>query len=271
MQGNLLTTAAGFLLASQKHIKPGLLAATLAGTALIIASACVVNNYLDRNIDRQMARTRQRALVAGDIGVVAALGYAAVLGVAGLAILVAYVNLLTAGIGLFGWLAYVGLYSFMKRRSVHGTLAGTISGATPPVAGYTAVTGRLDGAALLLFLILVCWQMAHFFSIAIYRFKDYKAAGLPVLPVVKGVGRAKRAIFLYASAFTAAALLLTVFGYTGGAYAVVVGLASIWWLQKAIQGPRTRDDTAWARQMFLRSLVVILIFSVSLAASPWLA
>lgn len=270
IRGNLLTCAAGFLLAADGHVSFGLLGITLLGTALIIAAACVVNNILDRDIDRLMTRTKQRALVIGVIRVRFALVYAAVLATLGLALHIIFVNVLTAVVGLVGFLAYTVLYSYAKRRSTHGTLVGTISGATPPVAGYTAVTGRLDLGALLLFLILVFWQMPHFYAIAMYRAKEYKKAKLPVLPVVKGMYRTKLEIVVYIVGFAVASLLLSTFGYTGYTFALVALLLGTVWLKKGLSGFARSDDAVWGKQMFILSLVVLLATSGTLALSPWL-
>ena len=263
--GNTLTAAAGFLLAARWHIVYGRFIAMLLGTGLVIAAACVCNNYLDRAIDRKMERTRGRALVKGSIGGRAALVYAGMLFVVGALLLARYTNRLTLLIGLAAFIDYVVLYGWSKRRSVHGTLAGTISGAAPITAGYTAVTGHFGGGALLLFLLMVCWQMPHFYAIALYRYDDYKRAALPVLPVVRGARRAKVEIVLYIAAYTIVAALLTVFGYTGYSFLIVmVGLGLIW-LYRGLHGFRTKNNAAWGRQMFLFSLIVVLVLSVMTA------
>jgi protoheme IX farnesyltransferase len=270
IRGNLITATAGFLLASKTDIDARLLLATLAGTALIIASGCVFNNYMDRSIDKKMARTKKRALVQGIISGRNAIAYAIVLGVLGLSVLAVLVNVLTAVIGLLGLFFYVIVYGYWKRRSTLGTVVGSISGAVPPVAGYTAVTSQLDAAALILFLILVCWQMPHFYSIAIYRRKDYATAGLPVLPVKKGMHLTKIYILLYIAGFTAVASLLTVFGFTGYVYltmAIALGLA---WFWKGLAGFKVTDDVHWARGMFFFSLLVITVLSATISAEALL-
>jgi protoheme IX farnesyltransferase len=239
--------------------------ATLAGTALIIACACVFNNYLDRNIDKRMERTSWRALAQGTISPKIAITYAVILGLIGNGLLIAYTNRLTVALGLIGLFAYVVLYGYSKRQSVHGTLIGSISGSIPPVAGYTAVTGRLDGAALLLFLILTFWQMPHFYAIAIRRAKDYKAAGIPVLPVIKSFKAAKNQIIAYTLAFVLTVIALTVAGYTGLIYTLIAGLPALYWLYVGAQGFDAVDDKLWAKRMFMVSLIVIVAFDAGLA------
>lgn len=265
IRGNLLTASAGFFLASQGKIDLGLLAAMLTGTSLVIASACVFNNYIDRDIDKLMERTNKRALVSGSIPDSKAIVFGSLLGLTGVLILATLTNLLTLYIGLFGLLAYVGLYGYYKRRSIHGTLVGTISGALPPVAGYTTVTGRLDAAAVSLFAILVFWQMPHFYAIAMYRVKDYSAAGIPVLPVKKGMETTKIQILLYIAGFTIAASILTVFGYTSYGYEVVSLLLGISWLAFGVREFHKGNDSLWGRKMFLYSLSVILLLCISIA------
>lgn len=237
----------------------------LGGTALVIASACVFNNYIDRGIDQKMARTRKRALASGTISTRAAMLYACLLGIAGFRLLLSYTNDLVAFIGLVAFVDYIVLYGWSKRHSVHGTLVGTIAGAAAPVAGYCAVTGRFDLGAFIIFLIMVCWQMVHFYAIAIRRAKDYKAAGIPVMPLVHGVRSTKIHMIIYTVGFILAVTALTVFGYAGYTFWAIMTIIGLWWLYKGLKSFNVASDTAWAKQMFLFSLVVLLTFSVMLS------
>jgi len=217
-----------------------------------------------------MERTKKRALVQHTIPVKSALTYASVLGIAGYGLLVMYTNWLTVLVGSIGFMVYVFLYTYGKRKTVYSTLIGSVSGSAPPVAGYVAVTGSFDGAALLLFLILTFWQMPHFYAIAIYRLKDYKAAGLPVLPVVKGIKATKIQIISYIVAFTVAVIMLSVLGYTGWTYLAVVGAVSLAWLRIAYKGLAANNSEKWAREVFKFSLIVTLVFSFMLSVNTWL-
>lgn len=263
--GNLVVATGGFLLAAKGTIDFSLLASTLLGIAFIIAAAAIFNNYIDRDIDSLMARTKKRVLVLALVPPKNAIMYGCILGIAGFVVLVATTNLSTVLIGAIGLFSYVILYSTAKRRSIYGTLVGSISGAMPPVAGYTAVTGHLDMGALLLFLILVFWQMPHFYAIAIYRLKDYKAAKIPVLPAKNGIEHTKRQILFYITLFTLPISGLTIYGYTGYTFIGVMGVLSLTWLFFSGQGFRATNDRDWARKMFLFSLVVIISFSVLLS------
>lgn len=233
--------------------------------ALIIASACVFNNYIDREIDAKMTRTKNRALVTKSIEVNQAMLYGAILGIFGFLVLVIYTNWLTVFLGLLAYFVYIVVYGLAKRHSVYGTFVGSIAGALPPVAGYTAVTNEINLGAGLIFLALVTWQMPHFYSIAIYRYKDYKSAGLPVWPVKKGINSAKRQIVAYIVAFIAAASLLTVSGYTGVIYLVVMIGVGLLWLRVALIGYNSGDDRLWARRCFKFSLIVILTLSIMMS------
>lgn len=268
--GNAVHILAGYMLACRGHIDLSRLIAVMVGGSLIIACGCVLNNYLDRSIDENMARTRQRALVTGSIPVRSALLFALLLGTLGIAILVYGTNGTTVAVGLVGLFSYVVLYGIAKRHSVYGTIVGSISGAIPPVAGYTAVTDKFDFGAFLIFAILVCWQIPHFYAIAIYRIKDYKRAGIPVWPTVKGIYSTKIQIALFAFLYTITCSLLMVFGYTGYVYFVVMGVLGLLWFYKALQGFGRKDNGAWARGIFGFSLLLSIATLVMFTIGPLL-
>jgi len=263
--GNMIAAIAGFLLASKNGFNVWLFIATMAGIALVIAAGCVFNNYTDIYIDGKMTRTKKRALVTGEIKPRSALIFGIVLAIIGFSILALWTNWLTVLVGVVGIVDYVALYAVAKRKTVHGTLVGTISGAAPPVAGYVAVTNQFDTGAMLLFAVMVVWQMAHFYAIAMFRASDYKAAHIPVLPLKQGMKTTKINIVLYICAFIVASLLLPLFGYAGYSYSVVVVVLGLVWLYVAVSGFRTTADILWARTVFKFSLYVLLGFSVMVA------
>jgi protoheme IX farnesyltransferase len=235
-----------------------------------MASACVFNNYIDRGIDRKMARTRKRATATEEVTGWNALTYASILGILGFAILLVGTNLLVVLIGLVAFIDYIVLYGYTKRHSVHGTLVGTIAGAAPPVAGYCAVTDRFDLGAFIIFMIMVFWQMVHFYAIAIRRAKDYKAAGIPVLPVAKSVRETKVQMIVYTIAFIFAVIDLSLRGYAGVSFAAVMATLGLVWLYKGLKSFGIKDNVLWAKNMFLFSLVVLLSFSVMLSVGSTL-
>ena len=263
--GNLITVAAGFLPASKGVIDLRLFFETLIGMGCVIASACVFNNYIDRVVDKKMERTKNRRLAKGIVTPRNAILFAIFLGILGNAILFAYTNLLTVLITDIGFFVYVVLYSLWKCRTIYGTAIGSIAGGVPPVVGYCAVSNQFDIGAATLFAIMVLWQMPHFFSIAMFRLKDYSAASIPVLPVKRGASSTKVRMMLYIVGFIIAAIMLTALGYTGYVYLGVAALLGIAWLALCIKGFKSDNDNLWARQMFRLSLVVITALSIMIS------
>ncbi len=267
VRGNLLAVAAGFLLASPHEVRFGLLGLTLLGVALVIASGCVANNILDRDIDAKMARTKKRALVTGDITVSSAIAYAAILGLFGATVLYVRVGHLVGLLGVVGWIFYVIVYGYAKRVSTASTFVGTVSGSMPMVAGYVAVVGRLDMTALILFVSMASWQMAHFYAIAIFRHDDYAKAGLPVLSVAHGAEVTIRHIFFFIALFTLMAPTLAFTGIVGRYYLVMTALIGLYWLILAAKLPRS-DPNSCAKKVFGGSLIVLLAWCFALAIGP---
>ena len=255
--GNLVTTAAGFLLASKGIIDFWLFFTVLMGLTCIMASGCVFNNYIDRTLDKKMERTKNRALVIGLISGRNALFFALILGILGNLILYVYTNYLTVFIADIGLFVYAVLYSLWKSRTIYGTAIGSIAGAIPPIVGYCAVSNHFDMGALIFFTMMTFWQMPHFFSIALLHFKDYTAAGIPVLPIEKGILVTKIHMVIYISSFILAAVMLTLFKYTGYWYLVIVTTLGFSWLLLCIKGFSSKDDQAWGRHMFRLSLILI--------------
>lgn len=267
IMGNFISVAGGFLLASRGDIDPWLMAATLIGLSLVIASGCAINNVIDRDIDIKMARTRTRVTVTGEMSAMTALSHGVVLGIMGFGLLIAFTTTVAVLFAAFGYFIYVGVYSlYMKRNSVYGTFIGSLSGAVPPVVGYCAVTGQFDMGALILLVMFSLWQMPHSYAIAIFRFKDYQAANIPVLPVAQGIDKAKRHIVLYIAIYTLVVMLLPIGGYTGAAFMAVACTTSFWWLIMALRGYRRNIDVSgWARQVFAFSILNITALSIAMA------
>ncbi len=260
--GNAITAIGGFALAAHGFFDLPRLFAMLAGLSLIIASACVCNNYIDRHIDKMMESKRRRPLVTGVVRPNHALIYATLLGLIGVCILSKWTTLTALFASLLGFFVYIALYTRLKRRALHNTLIGSIAGAVPPVVGYTAVTGQIDLASLILFGAMVLWQMPHFFAITIYRLKDYAAASIPVLSVRKGIKQVKFQMPFYIASHSAVSSLLTFCGYVNTLYLVVTGILGTAWFCLAIRGLKTRRDEKWARQMFICSLLVVVTLFV---------
>lgn len=264
--GNIVTVSGGFLLGYQSHFNILLLLITLIGMSLIIASGCVFNNFIDRDIDKLMERTKERVLAQGQMSGTIAIIYAIVLGILGFAVLYAGTNPLTVLVAFIGWVFYVVVYSlWLKRKSGYGMIVGGIAGAVPPVVGYCAVTNQFDIGAILLFIILFLWQLPHFYAIAIYRLNDYKAAAIPVLPLRKGIHYTKVSMLIYIAAFTLAAITPSLFGYTGYIYFAVALILGITWFCLALQGFKSQNDIPWSRKVFFFSIITITLLSLTMA------
>lgn len=262
--GNFITTLGGFFLAAQGSIDILLLLLTLLGTTLVVASGCVVNNVIDQDIDTKMQRTQNRALAKKTISPTVALIYAFVLGLIGFSILWFGVNAYAFLFAMIGFIVYVGFYSlWTKRTSIHQTVIGSISGASPPVIGYTAVTHHFDVAALLLFLAYALWQMPHSWAIAIYRFDDYKNAGIPILPVARSIYRTKVECVIYIVLFAAVLNGLYCFGYTNIFFLVTFNALTAYWFYLSIIGFKAENDQLWAKRFFLYSVILITLLSLS--------
>lgn len=268
---NTLSAAAGFFLAvSLVPFSVTAFIGAIGGIALIIASACVANNVLDRDMDKRMKRTAKRGVPSGEISIPKALLFCAVLGIAGFTLLIVWTNWLTTGLGALAYVWYVVIYGLAKRTTPYSTIVGGVAGALPPMAGYTALTGRIDMAAILLFLILFLWQLPHFYAIAMFRRDDYAKANIPVWSVVYGMKSAKFQIFLSVIAYAAVATLLTVYGYTGITYLVLSTALSAYWIYKGVTLYRKGDDVKWARAMFGVSLLVLLSMIILIAIGGFL-
>lgn len=268
---NTLTAIAGFFLAAS--IVPFSFSAFIGGvvgTALVIASACVLNNIIDRDIDTRMKRTAKRELASGKINYKYALLFSIILGVAGFVLLITLTNLLTTLLGALAYVWYVVIYGFAKRTTSLSTLIGGVPGALPPVAGYTALTGTFDTAALILFLILFFWQIPHFYAISMFRKEDYAAARLPVWAVRFGLERTKLHILISIILFAATVPLLTLFGYTGIIYAVAASAIALYWLYKALRLYKKVDYIKWAHTMFGISLMTLLVLIVLISVGGFL-
>ena len=252
---NLITAFGGFWVASKWSIDWLDLAFMLIGSALVMGSGCVFNNVLDREHDQKMERTKKRAIPTGVIPLGAAIAYGTVLGLAGLAALYFLVNPLTALLGVVGHIAYVMIYTYwLKPTSTWSTSVGGISGAVPPVIGYCAVTNSLDIGAILLFGLLFFWQPPHFWALGIRKREEYRAAGYPLLPVVKGVLRTKWQMVPYLIALYPTTVLLYTMEYVGIVF-LIGGLALLTvWTWQCVRGFFAKDDNAWAMSAFKYSL-----------------
>lgn len=268
---NTLTAVAGYLLAaSLLEFRIASFIASAVGIALIIASACVVNNVIDRDIDKRMKRTAKRDVANGKISVQHAITFATILGISGFGTILLFTNPLTFILGVIAYIWYIIIYGIAKRNTVWSTLIGGVAGALPPVAGYTALSGTIDAAAIILFVMMLLWQMPHFYSIAMFRRSDYAKAKLPIWSVSYGMKSTKRQILLFAGLYGLSSILLAVYGYTGIVYLDLSFAIGAFWVYRGISTYNRYDDERWARKMFGTSLLVLLTMCVLVAIGGYL-
>jgi protoheme IX farnesyltransferase len=228
----LITTVPTMFLAKRGVPSPWLVLTTLFGGSLSAASANVINCYLDRDIDSAMRRTRRRPLPAHQVDPGDALRFGLVLGVAGFVWLWATVNLLSAALATAAILFYVFVYTLgLKRRTAQNIVIGGAAGAVPVLVGWTAVTGRIELPALVLFAIIFYWTPPHFWALSLRYREDYQAAGVPMLPVVRGPKETSHQILYYTLLLVAVTLLMYPAGQMGLVYlgaALLLGGLFVW-------------------------------------------
>lgn len=236
---------------------------TLLGVGLASGSSCAINNYIDREIDQQMERTRNRPLPAGRLSPNVAVALGIVLGILSMVILLWKVNPLTAGLTLFTNFYYVVIYTiWLKRSSPLNTSLGGVSGALPAVLGVTAVANQLTPVALALFGIMYIWQPPHFWALALIKAEEYRKVGIPMLPVVKGEQVTKRQMLLYTIALLPASTSLYWLNATGVIYlatALILGLVYLGLTIDFIRKPVTRKR---AYRLFFFSIIYLCLLFV---------
>lgn len=234
---------------------------TLIGTSFIIAGSCVINNYIDRDIDPLMNRTKSRPSATGKISPAKILLFGILLIVLGTFVLM-LTTLSATVLGLIGVFSYICLYTlWSKRYLVSNTVIGSISGAVPPLIGWAAVDPNLDIVAWSLFLVMFIWQPPHFYALAMRKVEDYRAANIPMLPVVKGFAKTKHHIVFWVAALLPIPFLLTSLGIP---FVILASVLNIGWLILGLYGYKMKDDLKWARLMFIYSLQYMTIIFVSM-------
>lgn len=262
--GNLLTVFAGYFFASKFNIQISKFLFVILGSSLVIAAAGVFNNLIDAKIDSLMERTKKRSIVTKQVSKKVAIIYGLILSLLGFFALYK-VNYLVLICGFIGIIDYLFLYGYTKRHSVYGTLIGSISGSIPIVSGYLAYVNKIDFSFWILFLMMVCWQMAHFYAIGIFRISDYLKAQLPLMPIIKGLFRTKIEMVIYILLFLALNIVLFEKDKLSIFYIIVMSASSLYWIFKTLKGFVAKNDQIWGKELFRFSLIIVLIFSFSLS------
>ncbi len=240
------------------------------GIALCAGAAAAINHLVDERIDQQMSRTRSRPVATGTVSPRAAAMFAACLALAGITVLVVWVNTLTAVLTVASLIGYAFVYTmFLKRATPQNIVIGGLAGAAPPLLGWTAVTGEIHGHALLLVLIIFAWTPPHFWALAIHRREEYASVGIPMLPVTHGVGFTALHIFLYTIIMFLITLLPFATLLSGWLYllgAIVLGAIFIYWSIEILRGKNPKAPM----ETFKFSITYLLVLFVVMLADHWL-
>jgi len=240
------------------------------GIALAASSAAAINHLLDQRIDAVMARTRDRPLPSGQLGVRQVLWFALILGVVSMTLLVVWVNPLTALLTFFSLIGYAIIYTlWLKRATPQNIVIGGAAGAAPPLLGWTAVTGSIDPGALILFLIIYAWTPPHFWALAIHRRHDYAAVDIPMLPVTHGVQFTRWHILFYTILLIIVTILPFLTGMSGLLYlsgVTVLNIGFLWYALRMLSG----KDESLPMQTFGYSIIYLMLLFVFLLVDHYL-
>lgn len=261
----ILTSVIGMLLAVPGMVPVDVLILGNLGIALCAGSAATVNHLVDRHIDQKMARTFNRPVAGGRIDPMRALVFAAVTGMAGMTILLVFINPLTAWLTLASLLGYAVVYTlFLKRATPQNIVIGGLAGAAPPLLGWTAVTGSIDPGGLLLVLIIFAWTPPHFWALAVHRKDEYANAEIPMLPVTHGERYTKIHILLYTIILCLVTALPYLTGMLSWLYllgAATLGAGFMYWalVMLLTDRPSAGMDTFRYSIVYLMALFVIML------------
>ena len=267
----LLTGAAGMFVGAGGLPDPTALALTLVGLALACGGASALNHVMDRDIDRLMGkRTRSRPVAAGRVPPARALEFGLALSAASFVLLASTVHVLTAILALVGNLFYVLVYTgWLKRSTPQNIVIGGAAGAVPPLVGWSAATGNLTLPALFLFLVVFLWTPPHFWALALLIRRDYEAARVPMLPVVRGVGETTRQILVYTGVLVAVTLAPVAWSTLGAVYRGAAMALGVGFLALAV-ALRREPTPARAALLFHYSLLYLALLFTAMAVDPLL-
>ena len=266
----VLTSLVGSLLAAPGLPRLDTLLFANLGIALAAAGAAAINHVLDRGIDARMRRTQFRPLPTGHLKPAQALGFAFVLSIASMLLLMLEVNVLTAALTFASLLGYAVLYTvWHKRATPQNIVIGGAAGAAPPVLGWTAVTGHIEPQALLLFLIIFVWTPPHFWALAIARRADYAKVNIPMLPVTHGVAFTQRAVLLYTIGLALISSLPFLTRMSGLLYLAAAALLDAGFLRHALALQRSPSD-AVAMRVFRYSIAYLMWLFLALLLDHYL-
>lgn len=267
-----VTALVGMLLAVEFYSNIFNSLASLLGFALLAASSAALNQIFDRESDKNMARTKERPLASGDISLVQALTFTAILLFVGSSLLLYFSNLLTLLITTFGFIFYSLVYTiYLKWATPQNIVIGGLSGALPPLIGWTAVTNEVSLLPLILVLVIFLWTPPHFWPLAIDRINEYEKEGVPMMPIAKGVTRTKKEMVVYAVLLLGASLAPFFYNLTGYFYLISTTLLNLYFIYLCISYLDDKDNQLSmkifnfsVRYMFLFFLATYIDFLIKL-------
>ena len=265
----LLCTLVGMFLATNEMVPFDVILFGSIGVALVAGSAAALNHLVDANIDSKMARTQHRPFAQGRVSNIQGSVFVGLTGVTGIGILAVMINPLTAWLNLASWLGYGVVYTmYLKRATPQNIVIGGLFGAAPPLFGWTAVTGSVDGGGLLLVLIIFAWTPPHFWALAIDRMEEYRDVDIPMLPVTHGAHYTKVHILLYTIIMVITSVLPFVIGMSNILYlliALALGAGFLYW---ALVMLLTNDEKA-PMETFRYSIFYLMVLFVALLADHY--
>jgi protoheme IX farnesyltransferase len=266
----ILTSMVGMFLAVPGMVPLDILILGNVGIALVAASGAVVNHLIDRKVDAMMRRTVNRPMPQGRVDPAQAAWFAASIGVAGMLIMLIWVNALSAWLTLASFIGYAFIYTgYLKRATPQNIVIGGLSGAMPPLLGWAAVSGSIEPGALILVLIIFAWTPPHFWALAIYRKDEYAKTGIPMLPVTHGEHLTKIHIILYTIIMILVSVLPYLIGMSGPLYllaALVLGFGFLYWTLLLMFKPKQST----AMDTFRYSIVYLMVLFPVLLADHYL-
>ena len=234
--------------------------ASLLGFAFLAASSAALNQIFDRESDKNMERTKKRPLASGDISLTQALTFTAILLFIGSSLLLYFSNLLTLFITTFGFIFYSLVYTiYLKWATPQNIVIGGLSGALPPLIGWTAVTNEISLLPLILVLIIFLWTPPHFWPLAIDRLDEYKKEGVPMMPIAKGVSRTKKEMIVYSVLLLGASLAPFFYGLTGYFYLISTTALNLYFIYLCIAYLNDKENEL-SMKIFNFSVQYMLLF-----------
>ncbi|ADD79730.1 protoheme IX farnesyltransferase [Candidatus Riesia pediculicola] len=265
--GNLISSVCGLLIAEEYSFNFFRGFYVILSIFLIISSCFILNNFMDRKVDKIMIRTKNRILTKDSsknniFFLILSFSFLII----GLLILYKSSNLLSLSISIFGFSTYV-LYTVLKKKTFYSIYLGSLSGSTPSMIAYCSISNRIDVRSIIIYITLFLWQIPHFYSISLLFLKDYLRAKIPILPNKIGLFKTKIHIFSYVMVFSILSIIPFFNGYVGIRYLNITIFVNLIWLLTVLQGVIDSSVSLkkWSKKSFMISIISINLFNCMFA------